>query len=166
MSSYSSLEPVFPHLTEAVELSLSGSGEGESITLRTEATHQAHDVFMLSVVDEVKRASAYNISSSPSLVDQRTELHTEGLPEGWESFSDQLVSAEQRVLNDEPYTEPQTLVEYEFVSPLPLLGEQGDQFTIYSVSYASSDGADVTAQMRQSSWRYPLQYKHREITSP
>ena len=39
---------------------------------------------MLSVADQVKRSSAYNIASPINQNNQFTELNTEGLPEGKE----------------------------------------------------------------------------------
>ncbi|MAD60002.1 MAG: hypothetical protein CMH49_00630, partial [Myxococcales bacterium] len=157
------LEPIFPHLSEPVDLLLNGSGEGGSITLRTEVTHQAHDVFMLNITDQVKRSTVYNIAPPQDQREHITELKTEGLPEGWEDYNTLLNRVEQGPTNNEPYTGPQILVDYEFMSPLSLVGEQGDRLTIHSAAYSNASGDLMNAQTRQSSWRYPLQYKHREI---
>ena len=155
------LIPLFPHITDPVELVLSGSTEIDTLVLNTNAMHQAHDVFNLSITDQVKRSNAYNLGARIDGEVRNTKLSTEGLTEGWEDFTDRLVNEVIVVDEEGPPTMPKMLIEYPFMSPLLLQGAQGDEVTIYSVIHA--EGTLTNGQTRQSSWRYPLSYKHEEI---
>ena len=160
------LSPVFSHITEPVSITLSGERtEGDTLQLRGEVTHQPHDVFHVSVTDRVKRSSVYNIDAPLDSDVRETELYTDGLPDGWEDYTDlreeQLAEQPLDLSRIEPLTEPQQLLEYDLESPLILSGEQGDILYLYSVTSPYETLGE--GSLRRSAWRYPLHYKFREI---
>lgn len=88
-------------------------------------------------------------------------LISEGAPELWEDYSDRLLASNSLPINGSIPTGPQEIEVNEFMSPLPLEGDQGDLFTLYSVT---SDHSSLSnGQTRKSGWRFPLSYQKREI---